>query len=173
MRIAILGNSGAGKSTLAQGLAAVHQAPVLDLDTVYWVPDQIAVRRDPAAARADVHAYFDQHPDGILEGCYADLVRESLAARPVLLFLDPDVATCIAHCRARPWEPHKYPSPEAQDARLEALLDWVRAYPDRLGELGRAAHLSCFQRYDGPKHRITQPPSPDQIATLAASLHAL
>src|SRR5262249_49343741 len=53
MRIAIIGNSGSGKSTLAQWLAERTGASLLDLDTVAWVPGQIAVPRAPEDAEND------------------------------------------------------------------------------------------------------------------------
>ena len=39
MKIAIVGNSGSGKSTLARMLAEKHQAKVMHLDTVQFLPD--------------------------------------------------------------------------------------------------------------------------------------
>lgn len=156
MRVAILGNSGSGKSTLASLLARETSAPTLDLDTVAWEPGQIAVPRDPDVAARELATFCDGHPDWIIEGCYATLIGQSLRWRPTLLFLDPGVERCLAHCLARPWEPHKYASKEEQDQRLEPLLQWVREYPERAGELGRAAHLACFDGYDGPKQRLEE-----------------
>lgn len=51
--------------------------------------------------------------------------------RPELIFLNPGVEACVRHCRARPWESHKYPTRDAQDANLAMLIDWVRSYPSR------------------------------------------
>ena len=45
MRVAILGNSGFGKSMLARRLAAAASVPVLDLDSIVWEPNVIAVPR--------------------------------------------------------------------------------------------------------------------------------
>lgn len=72
--IAILGNSGAGKSTLARWLAHVLGAPGaplphLDLDTVAWLPGQLAVTRPRAEADGLVRAWCAAHPQGVLEGC--------------------------------------------------------------------------------------------------------
>ncbi|MFL9457302.1 MULTISPECIES: isopentenyl transferase family protein [Nostocales] len=44
-RILIFGNSGSGKSTLANKLAKDFSIPILDLDTIVWEPNQIAIRR--------------------------------------------------------------------------------------------------------------------------------
>lgn len=154
MRIAILGNSGSGKSTLAKTLSQATDATVLDLDTVAWEPGREAVRRDPAVEAQELVRFCEARTDWIIEGCYASLIRQAFHWRPTLVFLDPGVERCLAHCRERPWEPHKYASKEAQDARLEALLAWVREYPSRPGELGRPEHLACFEEYDGPKVRL-------------------
>lgn len=153
------------ESTLASLLARETGAASLDLDTVAWEPGRIAVPRDAAVAAQELAAFCNGHDDWIIEGCYASLIRQSLGWRPTLVFLDPGVERCLAHCRARPWEPHKYASKAEQDARLDSLLQWVREYPERTGELGRGEHLACFDAYDGPKVRLDEI---DRVATLTA-----
>jgi adenylate kinase family enzyme len=150
MRVAILGNSGSGKSTLAQKLAGSSGTPRLDLDTVAWEPGKIAVARDPAAA-ADVRAFCEKHASWIVEGCYANLISASLPFGPQLLFLDPGPEQCQSNCRARPWESHKYTSPDEQDARLEFLLHWVADYYSRDGDMSWQEHKRLFDDYPGPK----------------------
>lgn len=169
MRIALIGNSGSGKSTLSQQLAAAHALPMLDLDTVAWEPGKIAVARDPAAAARDVHAFCAPREQWVVEGCYAGLVREALAYSPVLLFLEPGMQACLANCRSRPWEPHKYESKQAQDERLEFLLSWVREYYTRAGELSLAAHEALFSEYRGPKHKLSERPAPAELTKLLES----
>jgi len=36
LRTLVIGNSGSGKSRLAEGLGALIQAPVFDLDLIHW-----------------------------------------------------------------------------------------------------------------------------------------
>jgi len=166
MRIVLLGNSGSGKSTLAGRIAEAFQLPSLDLDTVAWVPGQVAVARDPAEARAAVGAFCSAHQGWVVEGCYGGLVQEALAFGPLLLFLDPGLEACLAHARSRPWEPHKYASRQAQDEKLAFLLDWIRSYDTREGELSRGAHEALFRAYPGPKHRLGQRPDEAFLARL-------
>jgi adenylate kinase family enzyme len=154
MRIAILGNSGSGKSTLARWLSEAHALPVLDLDTVAWQAGRIAVARDAACAREDVRLFTERNDAWIVEGCYAGLIERALLAAPLLVYADPGVAACVANCRARPWEPHKYESKEAQDEQLAFLLEWVGGYDTRPGELGRVEHERVFDSYAGPKRRL-------------------
>ncbi|MBL8521230.1 MAG: (d)CMP kinase [Betaproteobacteria bacterium] len=163
MRITIVGNSGSGKSTLAAALAAQLGASLLDLDAVYWEPDQIAVARDPAAARADVVAFSAAHDRWVVEGCYASLAEASLSGAPTLVFLNPGLEVCIAHCRARPWEPHKYASKQEQDARLAFLLDWVASYATRDDDMSLGAHRRVFDAYGGPKLELTAPVGADVL----------
>lgn len=151
MRVAILGNSGSGKSTLADRLAREQGLATLDLDTVAWVPGQQAVARDPAEAAGLMREFCAGHERWVMEGCYASLISVALEADPILVWLDPGVEVCQAHCRARPWEPHKYSSPAAQDRNLTMLLAWVTGYESREGELGRAAHGALFERHAGRK----------------------
>jgi adenylate kinase family enzyme len=165
MRIAILGNSGSGKSTLAAWLSARSGAALLDLDSVAWVPGEIAVARPTEHALADVQSFCSSNGQWVVEGCYASLIERALLLRPLLLFLNPGVDHCIANCQARPWEPHKYRSKQEQDERLEYLLAWVREYYYRDGENSFIAHRSCFDSYTGRKQEVTDvprldPPSP-------------
>lgn len=151
MKFAILGNSGSGKSTLAARLAQEHGLAHLDLDTVAWESGQVAVARDQEAARGDVRRFCSENAAWVVEGCYASLVETALAFGPELVWLDLDVDTCVANCRARPFEPHKFASREEQDRHLEFLIAWVRGYGERDGELGRREHASLFEAYQGPK----------------------
>lgn len=160
MRVAILGNSGSGKSTLAHRIATTAQATVLDLDTVAWEPGQIAVARPPAAAAADVQAFCASHADWVVEGCYASLIGATLSHQPHLVFLDPGLEPCLANCRARPWEPHKYASKAEQDRHLDFLLSWVAQYYHRDGDMSRSSHQTLFDAYQGPKSHLRELPGP-------------
>lgn len=155
-RIVIIGNSGSGKSTLARRLAAPGQ-PVLDLDTIVWEPGQIAVPRPPEAVHADLDRFCAEHAAWIVEGCYGALAERLLAQgpEPELIFLNPGEAACLRNCRARPWEPHKYASKEAQDGKLELLLAWVSDYYRREGDASLARHRAIFDGYGGPKRELT------------------
>ena len=154
MRVAIVGNSGSGKSTLAGQIAAAHSIASLDLDTVAWEPGKIAVARPPEAAAADVTAFCATRDRWVVEGCYAALVGHAIAYSPLLLFVDPGIDACLAHCRNRPWEPHKYASKAEQDAKLEFLLTWVRGYYTRDDDLSLSAHRTLFESYHGLKLRL-------------------
>lgn len=151
MRIAVLGNSGSGKSTLATWLAQSANLPVLDLDSVAWERDQPAVARADALAEADVTNFCNTHPTWVVEGCYGNLIDAALQFDPFLIFLNPGVESCTAHCLGRPWEPHKYASKAEQDANLQFLLSWVAKYYSREGPTSLANHRSIFNKYSGRK----------------------
>src|SRR5690606_33392429 len=116
MKLILLGNAGSGKSTLAKRLIAREPAALLSLDAVAF--SDVAERRPLADSIAAVQRFIQGHDSWVIEGCYADIIEGVLPACETLLFLNPGVDTCVAHCRARPWEPDKFPSPEAQDAHL-------------------------------------------------------
>jgi adenylate kinase family enzyme len=154
MRLVIVGNSGSGKSTLAGQMAGAHAVSSLDLDTVAWEPATVAVARTPEAAADDVRNFCSANERWLVEGCYAALAGQALAYSPILLFIDPGVDACLANCRSRPWEPHKYASSAEQDAKLEFLLSWVRDYYSRDDELSLRAHQTLFESYRGLKLRL-------------------
>jgi adenylate kinase family enzyme len=154
-RFVIVGNSGAGKSTLARQLAEPTGPPILDLDTIFWEPDQIAVPRPLDAVHADLDRFCTDHAAWIVEGCYGGLAERALTWRPELVFVDPGEEACLRNCRARPWEPHKYASKAEQDARLEHLLAWVSAYYRRTDDMSHARHRALFDAYDGPKRVVS------------------
>jgi adenylate kinase family enzyme len=158
MRIAIIGNSGSGKSTLARMLGK-HEVPTLDLDTIVWEPNRIAVARDHAVVLADLHAFCSLHTTWILEGCYAFCAEAALAYDPELIWLDPGLDACLQNCKSRPWEPHKYASKAEQDAKLPFLLDWVAGYYTRDDDMSQHTHRALFDSYDGPKRHLTALPS--------------
>lgn len=89
MRVAIIGNSGSGKTTLAHRLVPDAHTYILDLDTVAWEPDKIAVARSMEKARSDVRAFCRSHKSWIVEGCYAGLVEAALGFNPHLLVWIP------------------------------------------------------------------------------------
>ncbi|MDP1672608.1 MAG: hypothetical protein Q8L65_05745 [Burkholderiales bacterium] len=151
----ILGNSGSGKSTLARWLALQIGAEVLDLDTVAWAQGTEAVRRAEVESRQAVAAFCRDRGRWIVEGCYSSLIGEALLFTPKLIFLNPGEERCLANCRQRPWEAHKYDTPQAQDERLSLLLNWVRGYYTRGDELSLLAHRDFFEGYLGPKMEFT------------------
>ena len=168
MRVTIIGNSGSGKSTLARQLADTQGLTPLELDTIAWEPGRVAVPRNEDEAAADVRAFCASHDRWVIEGCYASLAAEGLRESPVLLFLDPGVDVCLANARSRPWEPHKFPSADDQQKMLGPLLDWIRDYYTRDGDLSQRAHRALFDGYSGPRHLLTAPPDGTFLDGLAA-----
>ena len=153
-RILIFGNSGSGKSTLARHLGRQRGLAHLDLDTLAWLPE-MPPRRAPLATSAEAIRHFlDKHAAWVIEGCYSDLLQLVTDAASELIFLNLPVADCLDNARARPWEPHKYPSPEAQNANLDRLLDWIRQYEVRQDEFSYQAHQALYDEFHGTKRML-------------------
>ena len=152
MRIVLLGNAGAGKTTMAKWLIGNREVRHLSLDEIAW--DEGTKRRDLTESLNELSRFLDQSDRWVIEGCYSSLVEAALPRCTELRFLNPGVDVCIAHCRQRPWEPSKFPSPEEQQAMLEDLIEWVRQYETRDGEYGLMRHRSVFDAFGGPKREI-------------------
>jgi adenylate kinase family enzyme len=150
-RYVVVGNSGSGKSTLAGRLASDEGLAHLDLDTLAWEPVTPPRRRAIADSAREIEAFRVRNRRWVVEGCYADLVGLVVPSCTRLVFLNPGVDACIANARARPWEPHKYATKEAQDANLDMLVGWIRDYATRSDEFSLAAHRALFDGFTGDK----------------------
>lgn len=159
-RIVVIGNSGAGKSTYAKAIATRDGLAHLDLDTIAWEPALPPTRRPVSASAAAIDAFRSAHGAWIMEGCYADLAAIALVHATRLVFLNPGAEACVAHCRARPWESHKYASASAQDRNLPMLLDWVRGYATRDDACSLRRHRELFDGFAGDRREYASPPSP-------------
>ena len=155
-RLLIIGNSGSGKSTLAKQLSAQHKLAHLDLDSIVWEPEKIALQRAMADVRQDLDQFIEQHPAWVIEGCYAELIAAALPHCSHLLFLNPGLEACLANNRRRPWEPHKYASAAEQDRMLSNLQAWVESYYRREDAWSYRAHRRLFDQFDGNKQELQQ-----------------
>lgn len=155
MKVLVFGNSGSGKSTLAGQLAQDHGLAHLDLDTIVWEADRIAVQRRPDEVRAALESFWANHQRWVIEGCYGELVEAASCRCTELVFLNPGLSACLDNNRRRPWEPHKYASKEAQDAMLSNLQDWVAGYYERQDQWSYSFHRRIFEAFSGPKREIT------------------
>ncbi|MCC5867857.1 MAG: shikimate kinase [Gammaproteobacteria bacterium] len=161
MRVILLGNAGAGKSTLARALIARQPAGRLSLDEVaFWGGTE---RRPLADSIADVKRFIADNEHWIIEGCYADIIEAVLEECDELVFLNPGVETCVAHCRARPWEPEKFSTKQAQAAHLDHLIAWVRSYETRQDEYGLPRHRALYESFSGTKRELNDPTRYDSI----------
>jgi adenylate kinase family enzyme len=158
VKILVVGNSGSGKSSYARSLAARHGLPHLDLDTLVWELGQIAVPRARDVVSSDLLAFVTREPRWVIEGCYGDLVEETLPYCTQLVFLDPGLAACLANNEQRPWEPHKYATKADQDAMLPALRAWVADYYTREDPCSHRWHRRIFDAFGGDKLVLTSSP---------------
>ena len=147
----MFGNSGAGKSTLAVHLAANHGLSHLDLDTLAWEPHPPPRRRPIRDSAADLEAFMASQDSWVIEGCYSDLLEVTLPHCTRMIFLNPGVDACVANCRSRPWEPHKYETPEEQDANLAMLIAWVKEYETRDDVFSLRSHRQLFEGFGWEK----------------------
>lgn len=154
MKVILMGNSGSGKSTLAKELSAKNSAERLSLDEVAF-ESGTAERRPLQESIRAVNYFIQENDSWIIEGCYSDIIEAILDECEELVFLNPGIDTCVAHCRARPWEPEKYSSKEEQDANLENLIAWVRGYETREDEYGLQQHRALFDSFSGNKREMT------------------
>jgi adenylate kinase family enzyme len=155
VRIILLGNAGSGKTTLARSLMRRHAAARLSLDTVAF--DGGTQRRPLEESIAAVERFIADHASWIIEGCYADIIEPLLPRCESLIFLNPGVEVCIAHCRARPWESEKFGSSQAQAEHLEHLIAWVRDYACRDDEYGLGRHRALYESFRGRKCELAHP----------------
>lgn len=134
---------------MARRLAGAHGLSGLSLDDICW---DAGPRRKPLEVSIDLLCRFIRdHPAWVIEGCYGDLIEVARPFCTELRFLNPGMAACVANCRRRPWEPDKFPTPHAQNAMLEALIEWACQYETRQDEYGLTRHRRIFEAFTGPK----------------------
>lgn len=153
MRVVLLGNAGAGKSTMAHRLIGDRDIPRLSLDEIAW--NDGPARKPLSESLEQLDEFITGSDEWIIEGCYGDLIEAALPHCTELRFLNPGVDVCVEHCKRRPWEPEKFPTPEAQDAMLARLIEWVREYDTRDDEYGQRRHREMYDRFGGPKREYT------------------
>ncbi|NEO39352.1 MAG: shikimate kinase [Moorea sp. SIOASIH] len=153
-KILIFGNSGAGKTTLALKLQVEFNLPILDLDTITWIPDLPGVRREYAESETLLIDFIQKNPEWIIEGCYGSLIETAAKYSSEMIFLNPGVEKCLENNRLRPWEPHKYKTPKEQDANFEFLQTWIKDYYLRDDEYSFRCHDRLFKTFSGNKREI-------------------
>lgn len=154
-KILIFGNSGSGKSTLASELKHSHDLAHLDLDELAWLDSNPPQRAPISQSRAAIENFIRDKDDWVIEGCYTDLLELIVSEANELIFLDLPIEDCMENARNRPWEPHKYPSKEAQDANLAMLISWIQDYDTRDDVFSRKSHRALFDGYTGKKTLYT------------------
>lgn len=153
-KIVIFGNSGSGKTTLAKKYAQKYQCTHLDLDTLAWLNTMPPTRQTIDVSHKQLQSFIKDNKDWIIEGCYADLLTLVIEQATEVNFLNPGIKTCIKNCQSRPWEPHKYKTPEEQDKNLDMLINWIKDYDQRDDEFSLKAHTELFQQFSGKKAEV-------------------
>ena len=157
--VVLLGASGSGKTTLSRHLAQVHRLAHLDLDSLAWIPSSDPPQRAPLDESARrIHAFIAEHDGWIIEGCYTDLLEIAASSADEIIFLNLSIEACIDNARQRPWEPHKYESPQAQDANLDMLIDWISQYATRDDTFSYQCHQQFFEQFPRQKTMISHQP---------------
>jgi len=152
MKLILLGNAGSGKSTLSKKIISREPAARLSLDEVAF--HHGTERRPLKDSIADVKSFIQSHDSWVIEGCYANIIEAILNECEELIFLNPGVDTCVAHCRLRPWEPEKFNSIEEQNENLDNLIEWVRSYETRTDEYGLSSHKHLYASFNGKKREL-------------------
>ena len=155
-RVLLFGNSGSGKSTYAKYLSETYGLAHLDLDTLAWLPTTPPQRQPIAESAVAINKFVDTHPTWVIEGCYTDLLAVAAERATEAIWMNLAIEDCVANAQARPWEPHKYASKEAQDSNLPMLIDWIRQYASRTDTFSLIAHRDFYNSFTGSKQTVTE-----------------
>jgi hypothetical protein len=136
-------------------LKTSHGVAHLDLDELAW-SDSNPPRRVPLSdSNASIKQFIRSNDSWVIEGCYTDLLEFAASTADELIYLDLPVEQCIENARNRKWEPHKYPSYEAQDENLDMLISWIKDYQSRDDVFSRSAHQNLYNNFHGKKKIYT------------------
>lgn len=154
-KILIFGNSGSGKSTLAKTICELEKLSHLDLDTLAWHASNPPKRKPLVESAKEISSFIEKNKTWVIEGCYTDLLEIAAPFSTEIIFMNLPLELCIANAKNRPWEPHKYPSKQAQDKNLEMLIDWIKDYSSRNDTFSQLEHMRFFEEYSGEKTMYT------------------
>ncbi len=131
-RVLIVGSGGAGKSTLARTLGAIHELPVIHLDSLYWQPGWIESSKEQWE---ETVARLVEGDAWVMDGNYRGTMDLRIAACDTVIFLALSRWVCLwsvlrrlmaYHGRSRPDMPERCPE------RLSwEFLCWIWNYPGR------------------------------------------
>ena len=136
---------------MALALVQKYGLAHLALDTLAWELENPTIRKKIEDSLKDLFEFIKTHDNWVIEGCYSSLLKEAIKHCNKLIFLNPGIDICVQNCLARPWEPHKYSSPEAQNENLKMLLHWVKEYETRDDEFSLKSHRQLFEQFSGEK----------------------
>ena len=153
-RIAIIGNSGSGKTRLARRMAVDLDVPVVELDTIFWLP----VSPDTKRSVEDVDRMIDAvraAPGWIAEGVFGDLAIRLLDIADSLIWLDLPWDTCRASLLERGSVSSNPADPVHAEESFQKLLAWAAEYTTRTDLRSHAGHAQMYDQFGGQKHRLT------------------
>lgn len=155
-KIIIFGNSGSGKSTLARHLSETNDLAYLDLDTLAWKATFPPERQKIELSWDKIANFISINKSWVIEGCYTDLLELIKDESTEIVFMNLPIDLCVSNAKARPWEPHKYPSKQAQDENLYMLINWISQYSERKDVFSYDAHIKFYNEYKGKKQMFTR-----------------
>ena len=113
-------------------------------------------RKPIEESRNEIESFIGSNEKWAIEGCYTDLLELAEEYSNEIIFMDLPVDACVSNAKARPWEPHKYETKQAQDANLAMLIDWIKQYTGREDMPSETAHREFYNNYCGKKKRFTR-----------------
>ncbi|MEH6454391.1 MAG: shikimate kinase, partial [Psychromonas sp.] len=116
---------------------------------------QPPTRKSLVASGLELENFINANESWVIEGCYSDLLELVEQYATEIIFMDLSIDDCILNAKARPWEPHKYESKQAQDHNLAMLISWISQYTERTDTFSKLAHQSFYDNYLGKKISIT------------------
>ncbi len=150
-KILIFGNSGSGKSTLAKQLVEKDNLAHLDLVVLAWLPITPPERAPLEESKQKIEEFISTNKSWVIEGCYTDLMEMVSHVSSEIIFLNLSIEQCVENAKARPWEPDKYESKEAQDANLDMLIKWIKDYKERDDVFSFNSHMQFYEEFNDKK----------------------
>jgi adenylate kinase family enzyme len=154
-RVVIIGNSGSGKSHLACLLGAKFQLPVVQLDSIFWLPGGFNEKRSTLEVEKLIEVQRSSS-EWIVEGVFGELAGRFLDYADLMIWLDLPWSECEASLHARGSESSKQRDPIEAKESFRKLLDWASAYWTRTNARSHLGHMKLFDRFEGAKFRFEQ-----------------
>lgn len=153
MKILIIGNSGSGKTTFAKKLSSDLDLPCFEVDSFVWKPIGYNEKRSEKEIDDSINEIL-KRDSWIVEGVFGKIAEYFINDANKLIFLNPDIETCLARLSVRGPTYDKYETRAEAESGFAELVSWAGEYKTRETKSSYMFHKKMFDVFEGDKEMV-------------------